>query len=90
MYVVFMNQYVYLCRNKSIYNLSNGFSGMSGGVLKLNGSMDCFTSTHYNTRDVRASDLNDGSMDVVDLEVYKVSGLLIFLIHLQIIMYFVN
>ena len=46
----------------------------SDGVYKLNGSMGGFTSNYYNTRGVKASDLNDGSMDVVDLEVYKVSG----------------
>jgi len=52
----------------------DGKCNMSGGVFKLNGDMDMFTSSYYNTGGVTASDLNDGSMDVVDLEVYTVSG----------------
>ena len=53
---------------------NGGICNMSGGVFKLNGGMGWFTSSYYNTRGVTASELNDGSMDVVDLEVYKVSG----------------
>jgi len=47
-----------------------------------------FNASCYNTEGVSASEVNDGSMDVVDLEVYKVSGSLKFLIKIKL--YLVN
>jgi len=48
------------------------------GVFTFYEGMRGFTSYNYNTGGVTASELNDGSMNVVDLEVYKVSGILKF------------
>ncbi|XP_052792851.1 uncharacterized protein LOC128227579 isoform X3 [Mya arenaria] len=53
------------------------FSGKTlvpnNNVFTLNGNMDRFTSNLYDTCGLSASDINNGSMEVTDLEVYSVA-----------------
>ncbi|WAQ98821.1 IFI44-like protein [Mya arenaria] len=55
----------------------NCFSGKTlapcNGVFTLNGNMDSFTSDSYDTCGLSPSDVNNGSMEVIDLEVYSVA-----------------
>ena len=51
-----------------------GALNSSGGLFALNGNMDGF-NTDYNSQGYTASQINNGTMHVTELEVYKVIGM---------------
>jgi hypothetical protein len=49
----------------------------AGGYFPLNGNMKAF-GTHYNSQGITKDQVNNGTMNVTELEVYKVSGNVVF------------